>query len=60
MGVDLGGALAVFGTAVAGNAVSLNPGFSMGGKTSNSENILGNVLGLLGKQLPLVSLPRCS
>lgn len=54
MGVDLGGALSVFGTAVAGNAVSLNPGFSMGGKTSNSENILGNVLGLLGKQLSLL------
>jgi hypothetical protein len=53
MGVDLGGALAVFGTAVAGNAVSLNPGFSMGGKTSNSANILGNLLGLLGKDLPL-------
>lgn len=48
MGLDLGGALAVFGTAVAGNAVSLDPGYSMGGKTSNSQNVLGNLLGLLG------------
>lgn len=53
MGVDLGGALSVFGTAVAGNAVSLDPGFSMGGKTSNSANILGNLLGLLGQPVGL-------
>lgn len=48
MGAELGGALSVFGTAVAGNLVSLNPGFSMGGKTSASSNLLGNLLGLLG------------
>ena len=55
MGLDLGGALAVFGTAVAGNLVSLNPGFSMGGKTPNSQNLLGNVLGLLGIYIPPMS-----
>ena len=49
MGTELGGALSVFGTAVAGNLVSLNPGFSMGGKTSASSNLLGNLLGLLGQ-----------
>jgi hypothetical protein len=47
MGVDLAGALAVMGTVWVGNPVSLNPGFSIGGKTSESENILGNLLGLL-------------
>lgn len=49
MGLDVGTALSAFGTAVAGNLVSLDPGFSMGGKTANSANLLGNVLGLLGK-----------
>ena len=49
MGTDLGGALSVFGTAVAGNLVSLNPGFSMAGKTPASSNLLGNLLGLLGR-----------
>jgi hypothetical protein len=57
MGLDLGGALAVFGTAVAGNAVSLDPGFSMGGKTSDSENIPGNLLGLLGMLGPASTHP---
>lgn len=44
MGLDLGGFLAVYGTVFDGNAVSLTPGYSIGGPTS-SENILG--LGIL-------------
>jgi hypothetical protein len=56
MGSDLGTALAAFGTSFAGNMISLNPGFSMGGKTSNSQSLLGNVLGLLGTY----SLPSSS
>jgi hypothetical protein len=45
MGLDLGGALAVFRIVAAGNTVSLDPGYDMGGKTSNWETILGNSLG---------------
>ena len=49
MGLDLGGALAVMGTVFVGNPLSLSPGFSIGGQTGSVENLLGNVLGLLGK-----------
>lgn len=56
MGTELGGALSVFGTAVAGNLVSLNPGFSMGGITPASSNLLGNLLGLLGTLTLVVAL----
>ncbi|KAI8628118.1 Chloroperoxidase [Xylariaceae sp. FL1651] len=49
MGIDLITVLAVVGTAFVGNPVSLNPGFSIGGETSKSSNILGNLLGLLGE-----------
>ncbi|KAL1592611.1 hypothetical protein SLS60_011027 [Paraconiothyrium brasiliense] len=48
MGVDLGTALAVMGTVWVGNPLSLSPGFSIGGPTSKSSNILGNLVGLLG------------
>ena len=48
MGLDLGGILAVMGTVFVGNPLSLDPGFSIGGETGSAENILGNVLGLLG------------
>jgi hypothetical protein len=47
MDFELGRALASFGTAVEGNAVSLDPGYSMEGQTSNSETIQGDLLGLL-------------
>lgn len=45
MGIDLGQFLAVFGTVNNGDAVSLDPGYSIGGPTTD-EQILG--LGLLG------------
>lgn len=46
MAADLGGFLAVFGTLFDGNALSLSPGYSIGGPTA-SETILSG-LGLLG------------
>ncbi|RWA12535.1 heme-thiolate peroxidase [Xylaria grammica] len=49
MGLDLVGLLAGVVTAYNGNPISLNPGFSIGGISSKSNNILGNLFGLLGK-----------
>jgi hypothetical protein len=51
MGLDLGTSLAAMGTVWVGNPLSLNPGFSIGGPAESSSNILGNVLGLIGKRL---------
>jgi hypothetical protein len=48
MGVDLITILAVMGTVGVGNPLSLNPGFSIGGKSPKADNLLGNFLGLLG------------
>ncbi|KAH0280839.1 Cloroperoxidase, partial [Aureobasidium melanogenum] len=48
MGIELITVLAVMGTVGVGNPLSLNPGFSIGGKSQKSNNILGNLLGLLG------------
>ena len=50
MGVDLATVLAVMGTVGVGNPLSLKPGFSIGGPSKKSHNILGNLLGLLGKR----------
>ncbi|KAH7030654.1 uncharacterized protein B0I36DRAFT_243142 [Microdochium trichocladiopsis] len=47
MSLDLGGFLAVYGTVFDGNPLSTNPGYSIGGPSSQSQNIL-NGLGLLG------------
>jgi hypothetical protein len=47
MSLDLGGFLAVYGTVFHGNPLSTNPGYSIGGPSRNSQNILGG-LGLLG------------
>lgn len=48
MGVDLITVLAVMGTVGVGNPLSLNPGFSIGGKNRKANNVLGNLFGLLG------------
>lgn len=48
MGVDLATILAIMGTVGVGNPLSLNPGFSIGGESSKSSNVLDNLLGLLG------------
>lgn len=47
MSLDLGGFLAVYGTVFDGNPLSTSPGYSIGGPTDNSQNIL-NGFGLLG------------
>ncbi|KAI0814073.1 hypothetical protein GGR55DRAFT_687083 [Xylaria sp. FL0064] len=47
MSIDLGGFLAVYGTVFDGNPLSTNPGYSIGGPSEFSQNIL-NGLGLLG------------
>ena len=49
MGVDLATVLAVMGTVWGGNPLSLDPSFSIGGKDTGVENLLGNLGGLLGE-----------
>lgn len=48
MGIELITVLSVMGTVGVGNPLALNAGFSIGGKSPKSNNILGNVLGLVG------------
>ncbi|KAK6863781.1 oxidase [Apiospora arundinis] len=48
MGIELITVLSVMGTVGVGNPLSLTPGFSIGGESRKSSNILGNLLGLLG------------
>ena len=48
MALDLATFLAVYGTVFDGNPLSLTPGYSIGGPSSKSQNILDNALGLLG------------
>lgn len=48
MGIELALILGAMGTVWTGNPLSLNPGFSIGGPANGPDNILGNVLGLLG------------
>ncbi|OJJ55481.1 hypothetical protein ASPSYDRAFT_183585 [Aspergillus sydowii CBS 593.65] len=49
MGVDLAMILATMGLVWVGNPLSINPGFSIGGRDTGVNNILGNGLGLLGE-----------
>lgn len=55
MGLELSLILGAMGTVWTGNPLSLNPGFSIGGPTAASNNILGNLLGLLGMLSPFQS-----
>ena len=48
MGIETALILGAMGTVWTGNPLSLNPGFSIGGAANGPDNILGNVLGLLG------------
>ena len=48
MGLDLGTILGVLGTVWVGNPLSILPGFSIGGPTNKSENILKDLLGIVG------------
>ncbi|KAI0486736.1 Chloroperoxidase [Xylaria cf. heliscus] len=54
MSLDLVLILAGVVTLYVGNPVSLHPGFSIGGESSKSSNILGDLLGLLGKPRGLI------
>ncbi|PQE29907.1 oxidase protein [Rutstroemia sp. NJR-2017a WRK4] len=51
MGIDTALVLGVYGTVLGGNPVSLTPGVSMGGPSNapEAQNLLGNLLGLMGK-----------
>ncbi|KAL4810251.1 hypothetical protein BDV18DRAFT_166679 [Aspergillus unguis] len=48
MGTDLAMVLATLGTVWTGNPLSIDPGFSIGGRDTGVNNILNNGLGLLG------------
>ena len=49
MGVDLATVLAVMGTVWGGNPLLLDPSFSIGGKDTGVESLLGNLGGILGE-----------
>ena len=50
MGIDLALILGIMGTVWTGNPLSIVPKFSIGGTVASdgSDNILGNLFGLLG------------
>jgi hypothetical protein len=49
MGPDLALVIAAMGLVGTGNPVSLAPSFSIGGKSKKNQNLLGNLLGLIGE-----------
>ncbi|KIX09441.1 uncharacterized protein Z518_00521 [Rhinocladiella mackenziei CBS 650.93] len=49
MDVGLSTILSVMGTVWTGNPLSLSPGFSLDGSSPQVQNLLGNLLGLLGE-----------
>ncbi|KAL4899079.1 hypothetical protein BDW74DRAFT_184083 [Aspergillus multicolor] len=49
MGLDLALLLTTMGTVWTGNPLSLSPSFSIGGRDTGINNLLGNGLGLLGE-----------
>lgn len=49
MGVDLATILAIMGTVWTGDTLSLDPSFSIGGRDTGVNNLLGNLGGLLGQ-----------
>lgn len=51
MGVDIATILGAMGTVWTGNPLSLDPSFSIGGRTTGVNNLLGNLGGLLGSSL---------
>lgn len=48
MGIEIATILSVMGVVWTGNPLSLNPSFSIDGNDTRVENLLDNVLGLLG------------
>ena len=59
MGVDLATILSTMGTVGVGNPLSLKPGFSIGAESKKSQNLLGNLLGLLGQSSPSMAKTHC-
>jgi hypothetical protein len=61
MGTELALVLGIMGTVWTGNPLSLDPGFSIGGPAIGPDNILGNLLGLLGtsNHPTLLQTPSC-
>lgn len=51
MGVDLATVLAIMGTVWTGDPFSLDPRFSIGGRDTGVNNLLGNIGGLIGQYL---------
>ncbi|EPS29324.1 hypothetical protein PDE_04273 [Penicillium oxalicum 114-2] len=54
MGVDLATVLAIMGTVWTGNPLSLDPRFSIGGRDTGVNDLLGNLGGLLGEPQGLI------
>ncbi|OCL08805.1 putative oxidase [Glonium stellatum] len=54
MGIDLATILATMGTVWAGNPLSIDAGFSIGGPTSANHDIFGDIFGLLGTPQGLI------
>ncbi|KAJ5120035.1 hypothetical protein N7448_010704 [Penicillium atrosanguineum] len=54
MGVDLATVLAIMGTVWTGDPLSLDPSFSIGGRDTNVNSLLGNLGGLLGEPQGLI------
>jgi len=52
MGVDLATVLAIMGTVWTGDAISLDPSFSIGGVDPGVNNLLDNLGGILGQYIP--------
>lgn len=48
MGLDIALILSTMGTVFVGNPISLSPGFSIGSSDPGAQNLLNNVVGLLG------------
>lgn len=51
MGVDLATVLAIMGTVWTGDPLSLDPSFSIGGRDTGVNNLLGNLGGLLSQYI---------
>jgi hypothetical protein len=54
MDIVLATILGVMGTVDVGNPLSLDPGFSIGGKSHKVSNLLDNISGLVGTVLGLI------
>ncbi|KAI9648717.1 hypothetical protein NHQ30_003357 [Ciborinia camelliae] len=54
MGKDLAAFLTLYGLVMDGNPLSLNPGWSIGGPSTQGQNVLDNLLGVLGPAQGLI------